>query len=152
MEQFLIFISGGQDFALEIKNISKIIEYVEPQKIPETSNFVQGVIPYNNSVLPVISLSTRLYGTDESQAKDKKVIIAIWKEKEIGFVVEEVKGIRTVESDGIEMSNKDFKISKDYIMGYIKQNDEIVVILDINRIFTGKQELELLEINRQIEE
>lgn len=152
MEQFLIFISGSQEFALEIRNISKIIEYVEPQKIPEASSFVQGVIPYNSSVLPVISLSTRLYGIEESPAKEKKVIIAIWKEKEIGFVVEDIKGIRTVENSGIEMSNKDFKISKDYIMGYIKENDEIIVILDINKIFTGNQELELLEINNRIDD
>jgi len=150
MEQFLIFISGGQEFALEIKNISKIIEYIEPQRIPEASSFVQGVIPYNNSVLPVISLSARLYGTSESAIKDKNVIIAIWKEKEIGFVVEDIKGIITIEDTDIEMSNKDFRISKDYIMGYIKKNDEIIVILDINKIFTLDQEVELLEINEQI--
>jgi purine-binding chemotaxis protein CheW len=147
MDQFLIFISGGQEFALEIKTISKIIEYIEPQKIPESSDFVQGIIPYNSSVLPVVSLSTRLYGVNESTDKEKKVIIALWKNKEIGFVVEDIKGIRTVHDGEIEMSNKDFKISKDYIMGYIKENGNIVVILDINRIFIGEQETELLEVN-----
>ncbi|MDX9916884.1 MAG: chemotaxis protein CheW [Gudongella sp.] len=152
MEQFLIFIAGGQKFALGIKSISKIIEYLEPQKIPEVSDFVQGVIPYNDSVLPVISLSNRLYGVKENATKDNRVIIAIWKEKEIGFIVEDIDGIRAIQDEEIELSNKDFKISKDYIMGYIKRGKDIVVILDINKIFTLEHELELLELNEMLED
>ena len=152
MKQFLIFTSNNQQFALEIKNISKIIEYIEPREIPESSDFVLGVIPYNDSILPVISLSTRLYGKDTGHQNEKKVIVTLWKGKEIGFVVEDIVGIRTVEEDDIEPSNKELKISRDYIEGYIKDSERIIIILEISKIFSVDQEKELLAMDLDEEE
>lgn len=152
MKQFLLFTSNRQQFALEIKNISKIIEYIEPREIPESSDFVLGVIPYNESILPVISLSTRLYGKDNDSFNERKVIVTLWKGKEIGFVVEDIVGIRTVEEDDIEASNKELKISRDYIEGYIKDGDNIIIILEISKIFSVDQEKELLAMDLEQEE
>jgi purine-binding chemotaxis protein CheW len=146
MKQFLIFTSSGQQFALEIKNISKIIEYIVPREIPESSDFILGVIPYNESILPVISLSTRLYGKESDVSDERKVIVTLWKGKEIGFVVEDIVGIRTVEESDIEPSNKELKISRDYIEGYIKDGESIIIILEISKIFSVDQEKELLSM------
>jgi chemotaxis signal transduction protein len=57
-----------------------------------------------------------------------------------------------VEEDDIEPSNKELKISRDYIEGYIKDSERIIIILEISKIFSVDQEKELLAMDLDEEE
>lgn len=146
MEKYLIFRTANHEFALNIKNISKIIDYVEPQGVPETSVYVLGMIQQSGGVLPVVSLSRRLFGVEEFDNAQKKVVIALWKGKEIGFVVEGIQGIYGVTDSDVEPSNPELKIARSYVVGYIKREDRLITILDMEELFTLDQELEFMEM------
>lgn len=146
MEKYLIFRTANHEFALDIKSISKIIDYVEPQGVPETSVYVLGMIQQSGGVLPVVSLSRRLFGIAESEIAQKKVVIALWKGKEIGFVVESIQGIYGVTDSEVERSNPELKIARNYVVGYIKREDRLITILDTEELFALDQELELMEM------
>ena len=145
MEQFIVFINNGQHFALDISKIERIIEFQQPKKIPEASDYLLGVIQHNGEILPIIDLTKRLYNNDSLNSDSKKVIVAAWKEKQMGFVVEDIKEISNFESTQYEKMNQDISISKAYIKGFIKTNDDIIIVLDIDRLFTLEQEKEIRE-------
>ncbi|WP_303861317.1 chemotaxis protein CheW [Alkalibaculum bacchi] len=145
MEQFIVFINNGQHFALDISKIERIIEFEQPKKIPEASDYLLGVIQHNGEILPIIDLTKRLYNNDSVNSDSKKVIVATWKEKQMGFVVEDIKEISNFESTQYEKMNQDISISKAYIKGFIKTNDDIIIVLDINQLFTLEQEKEIRE-------
>ena len=63
----------------------------------------------------------------------------------MGFVVEDIKEISNFESTQYEKMNQDISISKAYIKGFIKTNDDIIIVLDINQLFTLEQEKEIRE-------
>lgn len=46
MERFIIFSSNQQDFAINISHVEKIIEFQTPNPIPESSDYLLGVIKY----------------------------------------------------------------------------------------------------------
>ena len=145
MEQFIVFINNGQHFALDISKIERIIEFEQPKKIPEASDYLLGVIQHNGEILPIIDLTKRLYNNDSVNSDSKKVIVAAWKEKQMGFVVEDIKEISSFEPNQYEKMNRDISISKAYIKGFIKTNDDIIIVLDIDRLFTLEQEKEIRE-------
>ena len=142
-EQYIVFINNGQKFALYVSKVDKIIEFQEPKKLPDTSEYFIGVIQYNNRILPIIDLSKRLYNKDFTQTIETKIIVVMWKERLVGLVVDDIIGIRDFIPTQLEDFEIDVEISNEYIIGFIKAHGDIIVALDIDKIFSGTQEHEL---------
>lgn len=135
MEEYIIFTSNKQYFALEIANIDRIIKYERPEPIPESSKFFIGVIQYNEKVLPVIDLTIRLYDIELNRNDDNSIIVVSWKGGKTGFLVDDVIGIKSFEEKQIE----DSAMPNEYIQGFIKTEDNITIVLDSNGLLTPEQ-------------
>lgn len=144
MKQYIIFTVNKQNFAVDIVAIERIIEAEEPKKTPETSDYFLGVTQYNGQILPNIDLSMRLYKKPTVQDMSTKVIVTLWKDKFIGLMVDDVVGVQNFNDKQFEESNKDMNLSREYITGFIKEEDNIIIVLNINKIFDGDQEEELM--------
>lgn len=145
MDQYIVFTNKGQNFAIDVSKIERIIEYKEPKKIPESSNYLLGIITHNERILPIIDLSKRLYGEYSSYDVETKVVVIMWKEKQLGLLVESIIGIRTFEEDEFEKSMHKNQIPQEYITGFIKSQEEITIVLDVEKIFTKAEEKEILD-------
>lgn len=144
VEQYIVFIANEEKFAIDISKVERIIEFTQPKKVPEASEFLLGVIQYNSEVIPIIDLSMRLYNLKSIQDEDTKVIVALWKEGHIGFLVDDILGIEHFSEDQYEKSNRDTHILKDYIDGFMKSEEDITIVLNIDKIFTLEEEEELI--------
>ena len=146
MERFIIFINNQQKFAINISHVDKIAEYQKPNPIPESSDFLLGVIQYSGSILPVIDLNKKLYNLDTSHGQNDKIIVIIWKDTYLGLAVDEIVGIKGYDDDKLEKSSVDtqISISNRYISGFIKEDDDITIVLDPDKIFDNDQEEEIL--------
>ena len=146
MERFIIFINNQQKFAINISHVEKIIEYQNPNPIPESSEHLLGVIQYSGSVLPVIDLNKKLYDIVTSHGEDDKIIVIIWKDTYLGLAIDEIVGIKGYDDDKLEKSSLDtqISISNRYIIGFIKEDEDITIVLDTDRIFDNEQEKEIL--------
>lgn len=143
MEQYIVFVNNHQDFAIDISKIERIIEFEEPKRVPEASDYLLGVLQYNSQVIPIIDLSTRLYNIKADYDMDTKIIVVMWKDRLIGLLVDEILGIRSFSDEQYEKSNKEMDILKEYISGFIKEEENITMVLDVDKIFTKEQEKEL---------
>ena len=57
--KMLIFGLDGEKYSTDIKAVERILGYEEPTLLPDALNFVKGVINYEDSILPIISLSEK---------------------------------------------------------------------------------------------
>ncbi|HCX64720.1 MAG TPA: hypothetical protein DHN33_05875 [Eubacteriaceae bacterium] len=147
MKQIIVFVNCDQSFALEISKIERIIEYSQPKRVPETSEYLLGVIKYNGNVLPIVDLSIRLYGTASCAKTQSKIVVVQLNGNLVGLVVDEIVGIRTVEDDSFEdASVGEGTISKEYVKGFIKNEDDIIILLETDKIFNFAQTEELLSV------
>ncbi len=144
MEQYIVFISNDEKFAIDISKVERIIEFTPPKKVPEASDFLLGVIQYNSKVIPIIDLSMRLYNLKSIQDVDTKVIVVFWKQNYIGFLVDDILGIQHFSEEQYEESDRETHILKDYIKGFMKSEEDITIVLDIDKIFTLEEEKELI--------
>ncbi len=152
MEQYIIFRLNNQRYAIDIGSIDRIIDFTEPKKIPETYDYVLGVIKYDEKILPVVDLTKKLYGICISNNSKSKVIVTTWKDRMLGFLVEDIEGIQRYGSNQIEKNYEQYEISKKYIEGFIKLEDDIIIILNIQELFDYEQEENLKDIEEKLAE
>ncbi|NLN14045.1 MAG: purine-binding chemotaxis protein CheW [Tissierellia bacterium] len=144
MDQYIVFVNKEQKFAINVSKVERILEYKEPKRLPDSSPYFLGVIQYNGSILPIIDLTKRLYDADMAVTMDTKIVVVNWKERLLGLVVDDIIGIQSFTDKQFEEFDLDIEISSEYIIGFIKSHGDIIVCLDIDRVFDQEQEDELI--------
>lgn len=137
MEKHIVFFSRNQELSIPIEKINKIIQWQKTIPIPETSEFVLGVIEHNEQVLPVIDLNNRLYGVPTDINDDLKIIVVQWKDEFLGLLVDSIRGIADFEENQFEIMVNDVTFEKNYIQSFIKTETGIIIQLDVDSLFEG---------------
>lgn len=139
--KMLIFGLNGEHYATDIKEVERILGYQEPTVLPDAPIFVKGVINYEQSILPIISLSRKFNFGEDKESENRKIIVVKRKENKFGIIVENVYEVRDVNSDLMEGAPPiTTMIDKKYIAGLIKLEDNIVILLDLEKILSSEDE------------
>jgi purine-binding chemotaxis protein CheW len=142
--KILIFNLNGEHYATDISDVERILGYVDPTEMPDAPSFVEGVINYENSILPILNLSKKFnFQMVKGQAEKevKKIIVVKRDKKKFGVIVDTVYEVSNVSSDlfeeapAITSSN-----AKSYIEGLIKLEDKIVILLNLVKILSDDEE------------
>ena len=139
--KMLIFGLNGEHYATDIKEVERILGYQEPTVLPDAPVFVKGVINYEQSILPIISLSTKFNFGEDKESENRKIIVVKRKENKFGIIVENVYEVKDVNSELMEEAPAiTTTIDKEYIAGLIKLEDNIVILLDLEKILSSEDE------------
>lgn len=124
----LIFSINGEYYATDIMEVERILGYEETTKLPDSPNFVEGVINYEGNILPIISLSKRFGFASAEESKEAKIIVTKQSGNKIGIIVDVVSEVTDVNTADIEVAPDIVsQISKRYIKGLIKIKDNIII-------------------------
>ncbi|MBZ9616986.1 chemotaxis protein CheW [Clostridium estertheticum] len=141
----LVFSVNGEQYATSILEVERILGYEKSTKVPDSPQFVEGVINYEDSILPVITLTKRFNLEASEIGKDSKIIVTKQKESKIGIIVDFVSEVKDVGKDNIEDSPEIITgISKRYIKGLIKIDGKIIIYLNISAILTDEEKIQIL--------
>ncbi|MPQ32580.1 purine-binding chemotaxis protein CheW [Clostridium estertheticum] len=141
----LVFSVNGEQYATSILEVERILGYEKSTKVPDSPQFVEGVINYEDSILPVITLTKRFNLEASEIGKDSKIIVTKQKESKIGIIVDFVSEVKEVGKDNIEDSPEIITgISKRYIKGLIKIDGKIIIYLNISAILTDEEKIQIL--------
>lgn len=142
--KILIFSVNGDYYATDIMEVERIIGYIVPTKLPDSPQFIEGVINHEGHILPVMNLSKRFNLKNVDIVDDSKIIVAKEEQGKIGMIVDIVSEVRDIKEDDIETPPDVVAgISKRYIKGLIKLEDKIVVFLNISAILTEEEKKNL---------
>ena len=147
--QYLTFRLKEEVFAFDISKVREVLEYGNITKVPQTPDMMKGVINLRGSVVPVIDMRVKFgMGETEKTVNTVTIIIEIDVEGEltmIGALVDSVKEVMDLDSDHIEPPPSiGTHLNTDFIRGMGKQDDQFIIILDIEKIFT-LDELEIVQ-------
>ncbi|CDH89720.1 chemotaxis protein CheW [Clostridium botulinum B str. Eklund 17B (NRP)] len=139
--KILIFGLNNEYYASDIKDIERILGYEEPTTLPDSPSFVKGVINYQESILPIISLSTKFNLGNDEQSEEKKIIVVKKGNKKFGIIVENVYEVKDIDNKLIEVSPEiTTTLSRSYINGLIRLEKKIVILLDVDKILSIEEE------------
>ena len=134
--RILVFKLNGEYFATDIMEVERILGSIGTTKLPDSPSFLEGIIKYEEEVIPVINLSNKFGFNSCSVDSTNKVIVV---KKELGkFGVKEKD---TVNEEVIDYSSSVATIiSKKYIKGIIKEKQNLIILLDLNKVLLEKEE------------
>lgn len=136
----LIFSINGENYATDIMEVERILGYEEPTKLPDSPAFIEGVINYEENILPIISLTKRFGLPIINKSHESKIIVAKQADSKIGIIVDVVSEVRDVNEENIEAPPEIVSgISRRYIKGLIKIDGKIIIFLNLGTILTEEE-------------
>ena len=147
--KYLTFTLAEEDYGIGILKIKEIIGMMRITTVPQTPEFVRGVINLRGKVIPVIDLRLR-FGMKEMDYTDRTCIVVVEIEGTsdtvmIGVVVDSVSEVLNIKGEEIEEAPTfGSKLNIDYILGMAKMEGGVKVLLDIDRVLK-QDEVALLE-------
>jgi len=147
--QFLTFRLEDELFALDIEKVREVLDFPSITKVPQTPDYLCGVINLRGSVVPVVDLRLKFGKTGAEQTLNSCIIIVeveLDGEKTVmGAVADAVQEVLDLAPDQIEPAPRlGTKLNIDFIRGIGKQADQFIILLDIDRVFAFS-ELEMLQ-------
>ncbi len=145
--QFVIFRLGDEKYAVDILNVGGISEFREVTKVPNAPVFIDGIINLRGDIIPIVNLKKRFNIAEKKADSDTRIIINNIKGKDIGFVVDEASQVIKIDDADIEEAPDIIKgADRQYISGVGKVNDQIVILLNLEKILSEEEQKAVNEI------
>lgn len=139
-DQVLSFVLGNEEYGVDILRVQEIKGWEKTTAIPNSPNFVMGVINLRGAVVPIIDLRVR-FGLNDISYNESTVVIIVRAEdhngsqKIIGLVVDGVSDVYAFDRAGLqstpEMSGT---VHTDYVNGLATVGDKMVIILHVDHL------------------
>ena len=147
--QYLTFKLRDEVFALDIGKVREVLDFTTVTKVPQTPDFMRGVINLRGNVVPVVDMRLKFGMSQTEKTVNTCVIITeIDVDGEItvvGAMADSVQEVLDLEPEQIEPPPRiGSKMNTDFIMGMGKHNDQFIIILNIDKVFSG---IELADTN-----
>ena len=142
--QYLTFKLSEEVFALDVAKVREILEYSSITKVPQTPDFMRGVINLRGSVVPVIDLRLKFGMTRTEQTVNTCIIVVeVSMDGEttvLGALADSVQEVIEMEPDSIEPApHIGTSLNTDFIKGMGKHEGNFIMILDIDRVLSSEE-------------
>ena len=143
--QLVSFKIGDAEFGVDILSVQEINKMMELTLVPNTPDFIEGVVNLRGRIIPVINLRSRLGLPVKEYDLETRIIVVEMTDKTLGFIVDEVKEVLRIPKSITEPPPQIVSgIDSDYITAIGKLEDRLLILLDLNRILS-KEEANQLE-------
>lgn len=139
--QLVSFHIGGEEFGLDILRVQEIIRIQALTRVPNSPEFVDGVINLRGKVIPVIALRKR-FGLEElAHDKQTRIVVIEVKGTVLGFIVDSVSEVLRIPVDTVEPPPRLGKVEREYVSGVGKLDNRLLILLDVDRLMSDSEEL-----------
>lgn len=134
--QYIVIRLGEEQYGIDIRNIDTITRMQHITRVPKMPAYLKGVINLRGVVIPVMSMRLRMnLDADEITKSTRIIVLKLEQEGNVGFIVDEVKEVVSLDVEDIEKiadTNKEGKASLINAVG--KHNGELISLFDLNAI------------------
>jgi purine-binding chemotaxis protein CheW len=139
-EQFLTFVLGGEEYGVTILQVQGIQGWDRVTPIPNTPEYILGVINLRGAIVPIVDLRRR-FGMPAAEFGPTTVVIVVRVtqdnrgERTLGLVVDAVSEVCSVgENDRKPAPDFGSGIKTDFVKGLATVENRMVILLDIDRL------------------
>ena len=138
-DKYVTFKSGNEYFALKIEYVNEIIVYQEITEIPESEEFIKGLINLRGKIIPVIDVRIRFKQEPMEYTDRTCIVIVNVNDMVVGLIVEKIAEVVEIKEEDILPPPKvviggEDKLQNRYVYGIGKVGDSVKLLLDPERI------------------
>lgn len=143
--QLVVFELGGEEFGVEIMNVQEIIRMPEMTQIPQSPDFVEGVINLRGRIIVVVNLSKRFNLHSRVADENSRIIVVEIGKTVVGMIVDSVNEVLRIPKSSVEPAPELVmsKVSKNYLKGVGKVDKRLLILLDLARVLTVEEVAEI---------
>ncbi len=137
--QIVSFKVGNEEFGLDILRVQEIIRLQDLTRVPNSPDFVDGVINLRGKVIPIIALRKRFGLEEQAHDKETRIVVLEVQNMVLGFIVDSVSEVLRISADTVVPPPRLGKIEKEFVSGVVKLEDRLLILLDVDRIMGGPE-------------
>ncbi len=145
--QLVSFNIGSEEFGVDILKVQEINRMVEITKVPETPNFVEGIINLRGKVIPIIDLRKRFNLDLKEYDKNTRIVVVDIDGQIMGVIVDAVSEVLRLPASTIEPPPDVVAgIDSEYIKGVAKLDDRLLIFLELRQLLSNEEKSALADV------
>lgn len=155
-QTYLTFSLDKENFALNVEHVEKILEYQEVTEVPKAPEYMMGVFNLRGEVIPLVDTRIK-FGMEKAEITSSTCVLVInitseGEEIKLGALVDNVNEVvKYDEADIMRLPSVGKQSKTEFLNGVLKINDEFVLLLNADKIFSVDEIVELRAENFDLE-
>lgn len=146
--QLVSFNLEKEEYGVDILKVREINKMMQITKVPKSPYYVEGVINLRGKIIPVVDLRIKLGMSKIEYDKDTRIIVVEVEDKTLGFIVDCVSEVLRIPKSVTETPPELVAgIDSEYITSVGKLDDRLLILLDLNKLFSNEQKEMLANLN-----
>ncbi|MGH1440385.1 MAG: chemotaxis protein CheW [Cellvibrionaceae bacterium] len=145
--QWVTFRLAGETYGVNVMQVQEVLRYTEIAPVPGAPEYVLGIINLRGNVVTVIDTRNR-FGLSSGEITDNTRVVIIETDGHvIGILVDSVAEVVYLRQSEIETApNVGNDESAKFIQGVCHKNDELLILIELNKLLTDTEWAELDEV------
>ncbi len=147
--RLVTFELSGEEFGVDIMQVSEIIPVPKITRIPQAPECVKGLINLRGKILVVIDLNKRLGFSSKETDSLSRIIIVEVKDTVLGMLVNSVKEVMSLPLSSVQSPPEMIKskINAEYLRGVGNVGSRLLVLLNLARVLGEEEAAEISELS-----
>jgi purine-binding chemotaxis protein CheW len=116
--------------------VQEIIRHQHLTRVPNSPDFVDGVISLHRQVTPVIALHKRFGREDSPDDTQTRIVVLEVQSGVLGLIVDSVPEVLRILVSAVVAPPRFGKVEREYVSGVAKLDDRLLILLDVDRILS----------------
>ncbi|GLR71483.1 chemotaxis protein CheW [Agaribacter marinus] len=138
--EFLTFVLGEENYALDIMTVKEIRGYEQVTKIANAPDYIKGVLNLRGDIVPIIDLRIK-FGVGQATYNEFTIVIMLMiDERIVGIVVDEVSDVIKVGTSQIKPP-PEFGVAFDsaYLHGLTTISEQMIILVNIQKLISSDE-------------
>ena len=148
--KILVFGLANEELGLDISSVREVLRPEKIYPLPKAPHFIEGVINLRGHIIALIDLRKRLLADRTEEEPNKRIIVCRVNKFIVGLTVNSLKEIVALSKEDIKPTPEviAMQMEADLISGIAMVGERIIPILDLERILTKKEAVELSTLEK----
>lgn len=143
-DKLVTFRLGNDLFAADIFSVERVLRYTEPTSVPDMPEYIEGVIDYQQRVVPIVNLRLRFELPRSEVRNETRTLILHGGGEWVGVVVDAVTAVTSFDPKSVAPPPKLFRgLAGEYLKGIVRQGEKLVIFLDVEKLLSSTERIAL---------
>lgn len=148
--EYLSFVIDSQYYGLDLLSVREIRAWTEVTHLPNTPDFVRGIINLRGTVVPIYDLRVRLGGGRTTPSRMHVVIVVVAVNGTFGLLVDSVSDILSIDRRDLQpVPEADMAAGDRFLSAIVAREERMVSIIDLDRLVSGDTAAAMAEITAE---
>lgn len=145
--QLVSFVIGNEEYAVDILCVQEINRMLQVTQVPNSPDFIEGVINLRGRIIPVINLRTKMGIPKKEYDHNTRIIVVEVGGRTVGFIVDAVNEVIRIPRDITETPPEIVSgHQSEFISAVGKLEDRLLILIDLNKLLSINDTVEIADL------